>query len=345
MAVIEIKGEILDGAYLNFLMKYQACGVEQIDLYIDSVGGLVTEGNDIADFISKKQASFSSVRNSGNVCSIASTIFLALPIEKRFFDVSKGVAVIHFPMLPMDGNFRAEELQSLAIEAKQIQDQLSKEISKQTGSPIELVTAIMAKDEPMTKEQMQAINFANIIGEAQLSPVAIKAVAYYNVNQINTNEMKKEEVESLFEEREKSLLEKFKALFVPKFKAVTLTDAKGIIVDFPEVADGIEPMVGDKATIDGIPVPDGDITFADGEVYTFVGGVVTVITEVAPEPTPEPLDEAAITAMVEARAVAMVESKLKEMKSIWIDEAILAHEAKDKEGESTEKFSYKGKKK
>lgn len=328
MAIIEIKGEILEGAYLDFLMKFQACGIEPIDLDIDSVGGLVTEGEDIADFISKKSDRFNSVRNSGNVCSIASTIFLSLPIEKRFFDMSKGIAVIHFPMLPMEGNFRADELLLLAEQGKQIQDSLAKSIASQTGADLALITAIMAKDEPMTEEQLNAISFANIIGQPQQQSITVKAVAYYNKNQIN-NEMKKEEVEQLFEEKQTSLIEKLKALFAPKFKAIVLADATGEkMIEFPDVAEGVEPQVGDAAMIDGKPIEDGDVTMANGEVFSFAGGKLSKVTEVAPEPKPEPLDDAAINAMVEKRANELVEAKLKEVKSVWIDEAILAHEAK-----------------
>src|SRR4030042_1575204 len=72
--VLEIKGEIDEKSYIDYLMKFNQAGDDLIDLYIDSVGGLVSEGEKIAQHISKNKNNFRSVRNSGDVASIPSTI-------------------------------------------------------------------------------------------------------------------------------------------------------------------------------------------------------------------------------------------------------------------------------
>jgi ATP-dependent protease ClpP protease subunit len=294
MAQIIIKGVIgKDYTYKQFITDFANARGEQIDLFIDSVGGDVYDGELIQNFVQSKQEQFNSVRNSGDVASIAASIFLALPYEKRFFDMAKGVALIHNPYIGnptgMDTTSHGLKTASefMAIE----EEKISKFISKQTGADKDVISAMMSVNEPLSESQLTAINFAQII--------KFQAVAFYNNNQ---NQMKEEEVVKLLEKNNESFLSKIIAMFQPKPKALMVTIADGSMINFPDVADGIEPQVGDKANLEsGGAIPDGDLVMANGEVYTLVGGVVTKITEVAPEPMDEPLDEvAALKAEIES---------------------------------------------
>ena len=262
MAIININGIIgQDYTYKQFITDYANAGDEQIRLMINSPGGEVQEGEAIAEFIRSHATRFDSVINSGDVASIAASIFLSLPFEKRFFDLRKGVALIHNPMfVPFgDESFTAFELSALSETMKQTQEGIKKHIAKQTGADADVVEAFMQINEPLTEAQLQSINFANII--------KFQAVATF----------KKQDDMNLTEIKEG--LDKIFAFMSPKIVAVMLTDANGATVEFPEVPEGSMPQVGDK-----VSAPDGEVVMADGYTYVIAGGVLTEIKE--PEATP-----------------------------------------------------------
>lgn len=337
MATIEIKGEIgTEYTYKQFITDYSNAKGEPINLFINSVGGSVQEGNQIAEFIRSHSESFLRVVNSGHVASIAASIFLALPFEKRFFDLSKGVALIHNPMSTTDGLLNADELASVSELLKQEQKSIQSYISKQTGADTDVIGALMQINEPLSEAQLQSINFANII--------KFQAVAYFNKNNMN-----KQDIEQIIEEKNQSFFEKIKALFVPTFKAIMVTDAEGNQIDFPEVPDGGEIKVGDKTS-----APDGELVMATGETYVIAGGVLTEIKpaaeeEAAPEPNAE-LDaaKAEIAALKQQLAGATakateydtIKAQLSKFQSRMVED-------EKKEGEAVvtpTKFTFNGKK-
>ena len=173
MAIININGIIgQDYTYKQFITDYANAGEEQIRLLIDSPGGFVDEGENIAEFISQHATRFLSVSNSGDVASIAASIFLALPFEKRFFDLSKGVALIHNPMFQpnADESFTALELEQLSDSMATTEKKIKAYISKQTGSDPDVVGALMSINEPLNEAQLKSINFANLI---KFQPIAL----------------------------------------------------------------------------------------------------------------------------------------------------------------------------
>lgn len=260
MATIEIKGEIgTEYTYKQFITDYSNAKGEPINLFINSIGGSVQEGNQIAEFIRSHSDSFIRVVNSGHVASIAASIFLALPFEKRFFDLSKGVALIHNPMSETQGLLNADELATVSELLRSEQKNIQSYIAKKTGADSDVIGALMQINEPLSEAQLKSINFANII--------KFQAVAYFNKNNMN-----KQEIEQIIEEKNQSFFERIKALFVPPFKAIMVTDANGNQIEFPEVPDGGEVKVGDKTT-----APDGEVVMATGETYVIAGGVLTEI--------------------------------------------------------------------
>jgi ATP-dependent protease ClpP protease subunit len=278
---MEIKGIIgQDYTYKNFLSDYanaKSAG-NPIRLAINSVGGYVDEGELMAAFIATHQNDFASVINTGDVASIAASIFLALPFEKRFFDPSKGVALIHNPFIEsVEGmDTTANGLEALAGVMKDTESKIAKFIAKQTGADDDVVKALMSINEPLTIDQLESIKFANII--------KFKAVAL-----LKTDEMKKEELEELIETKNQGLLDKIMAIFKPKVVALMVTDAEGAQIEFPEVADGVAPVVGDKAKgADGQPA-SGEIVMATGEIYVFEAGTLTEI-----KPKEEETDNTAV---------------------------------------------------
>jgi len=260
MAQIEIKGEIgKEYTYKQFITDYSNAKGEPINLFINSVGGSVTEGNQIADFIRSHSDSFLRVINSGHVASIAASIFLALPFEKRFFDLAKGVALIHNPMATQLGeDTTANGLKSMSELLLSEQKNINSYIAKQTGADSDVIGALMQINEPLTEAQLTSINFANIL--------KFQAIAY-----LNENKMNKQELEQTIDSKMGSWFDKVIAKLFP-FKAIMVTDAEGNQLDFPEVPEGGTIEVGAKTS-----APDGEVVMASGETYVIAGGELKAI--------------------------------------------------------------------
>ena len=270
MAKIEITGVIgKDYFYSDFLTDYANAKQQGlIELQINSLGGSVVEGFAIADFIKLHSADFLSVTNSGNIASIATTIFFALPFEKRTYDINKGFFVIHNPFVPNEAieNTTAQGLSDASEKLREIEDKIVIDIVKATGADKEAVKALMIVDKPLTIEQIKAFNIANV--------EELRVVAFFNPDN-NNNEMNKNEVEEIVSKANASLLDKIKAVFTKKVVALYVTDAEGNQVNFPDVEEGTELKVGDKA--DGNVT--GDVLLADGRTLVMVDGVITEIKE------------------------------------------------------------------
>ena len=277
MAQININGIIgEDYQYSNFLSDFAACGVETIRLSINSPGGDAIQGEQIAEFIKNHADRFISVSNSGDVASIAASIFLALPREKRFFDMGKGVFLIHNPFVdPFSLAFSDTTADGLALisdELKDFESKIAKFISQQTGTDVEIVKGFMKINEPLTEEQLTTLNIATIY--------KYQAVAYFNKQ--TTNEMKQEEIEKLIDTKNETLFGRFVSMFNKrtKFKALLVTDANGGQLDFPDVPDGALPEVGDSVTDSTL---NGEVLIATGETYVFENGTLTEIKPKAEE--------------------------------------------------------------
>ena len=270
MAKIEIIGVIGQNYfYSDFLTDYANAKQQGlIELQINSLGGSVVEGFAIADFIKQHSADFLSVTNSGNIASIATTIFLALPFEKRTYDINKGFFVIHNPFVPNEAieNTTAQGLSDASEKLKEIEDRMVNDVVKATGADKEAVKALMIVDKPLTIEQIKAFNIANVED--------LRVVAFFNPDN-NKNEMNKNEVEEIVSKANESLLDKIKAVFTKKIMALSVTDSEGNQVNFPDVEEGTELKVGDKADNN----VTGDILLADGRTLVMVNGVIAEIKE------------------------------------------------------------------
>lgn len=270
MAKIEIIGVIgKNYFYSDFLTDYANAKQQGlIELQINSLGGSVVEGFAIADFIKQHSADFLSVTNSGNIASIATTIFFALPFEKRTYDINKGFFVIHNPFVPNEAieNTTAQGLSDASEKLKEIEDKIVIDIVKATGADKEAVKALMIVDKPLTIEQIKAFNIANVED--------LRVVAFFNTDN-NNNEMNKNEVEEIVTKANNSMLDTIIALFKKKVVALYVTDAEGNQVNFPDVEEGAELKVGDKAEKN----VTGDVLLADGRTLVMVDGAITEIKE------------------------------------------------------------------
>lgn len=314
MAKIEIIGVIGENYfYSDFLTDYANAKQQGlIELHINSLGGSVVEGFAIADFIKQHSSDFLSVTNSGNIASIATTIFFALPFEKRTYDINKGFFVIHNPFVPNEAieNTTAKGLSDASEKLKEIEDKMVDDVVEATGSDKEAVKALMIVDKPLTIEQIKAFNIANV--------EELRVVAFFNPNN-NKNEMNKNEVEEIVTKANNSLLDTIIALFKKKVVALYVTDAEGNQVNFPDVEEGTELKVGDKAEGN----VTGDVLLADGRTLVMVDGVIAEIKEKAIEEEPnQELEEAKakiadLEKQLQAKVLALknIESKVVALKA------------------------------
>ena len=159
-------------------------------------------------------------------------------------------------------------------------------------------------------EQIKALNVATII-----TAPTLKAVAFFNPN--NNSKMNQQEIENLIDKKNVSIMDTFKAWFkkTTKFVAMFVTDANGVQIEFPDVADGVEPEVGDVAkSADGTEL-NGEVVMATGETYVFEANVLTekrpkkeeVETEVETETEPTELE--AMKAKIESLEAELTKSK------------------------------------
>ena len=317
MAKIEIIGVIGQNYfYSDFLTDYANAKQQGlIELQINSLGGSVVEGFAIADFIKLHSADFLSVTNIGNIASIATTIFFALPFEKRTYDINKGFFVIHNPFVPNEAieNTTAQGLSDASEKLREIEDKIVIDIVKATGADKEAVKALMIVDKPLTIEQIKAFNIANV--------EELRVVAFFNPDNNNKNEMNKNEVEEIVSKANESLLDKIKAVFTKKIMALSVTDAEGNQVNFPDVEEGTELKVGDKAEGN----VNGDVLLADGRTLVMVDGVIAEIKEKVVEEEEAPNQEleeakakiADLEKQLQAKVVALknIESKVVALKA------------------------------
>lgn len=224
---------------------------------INSQGGVVDTGFQIYDYLKSLKVPITTI-GDGIVASIATVIFMAG--DTRI--LNDGTRwMIHLPAGEMRGT--ADQMESFAKEIRIAEKRLIDFYKDTTGISEEGIKPLLANETWLSIEQ--AVN----LGFATLKPQPIMAVAYFT-NNLNTNINMTQEDKSWIEN-----------LFAPLFKKakvtnIILTDADGLSIEFPDLVEGDEPKVGDKAMIEGVPA-EGDYLMPDGSTVVFLAGEVAEI--------------------------------------------------------------------
>lgn len=240
---------------------------DTIILDIDSKGGNCNEEILIENSIKALNKNLVS-RNSGNVASAASRLFCLAPT--RTFDPSKGKFLPHNPWGEIKGD--SETMQVAANMLKAIEVDYELFYSKQTGAKPEVISQIMAKNQPLTNEEIESNGFAKIQIES------FQAVATFNFNQ-NNEQMTEQEKEEM-----KTWGEKINAIFSKFFpKAIMVADAGGNELEFPDIKDASEIAVGVKVNVKGTAF-SGESLQSDGTTIIAENGIVAEIKPVESAP-------------------------------------------------------------
>jgi len=223
-------------------------------VYIDSDGGVVDTGFEIYNYLKSLKAPIKTI-GSGIVASIATVIFMSGDI--RILRPGTNF-MIHNPLGGIEYG-TANEILSYGEMLKSVQGNLVSFYTKQLNVTEEAIQPLLDHESWLNIDQCMALGF---ITQNDLPMVAR---AYINLNDKSMTEKDK----SWFETLISSIVNK--ATAKPAI-AMTVTDADGVIIEFPELADGDTPKVGDKANVAGEPANGtylvGDINhvFENGEL-------------------------------------------------------------------------------
>ena len=233
------------------------------DVHINSQGGYVDVGFEIYDYLKSLNKPITTI-GIELVASIATVIFMAGDVRK----MKAGTQfMIHLPSGYAEGT--AEEIAWYSDELKTVEDNLVKFYTSKTTLTAEAIRPLLKVETWLNADDAFKLGF---ITETE---IIYKAVAKYEKLNIKTEIQMTNEDKGWIEEQ----FTKFTALFGTKAKAIMLLDSTGVEVDFPKVADGATPAVGDEATVDGKPA-EGEYIMPqlDNTVIVCVAGIVTEIT-------------------------------------------------------------------
>lgn len=246
--------------------------VSEVHVIIDSVGGDVDTGESIYNYLKGLDKDTPVTTEARKAYSIAAHIFSAG--STRIVEDKDDVFMIHCPWATVSGN--ADELEWYADILREEEAKFASFYSSLTGEDSDTIALLLCEETYMSGEQAVSMGFAT-----ETKEVALKAVAMVG----KRNDLPKTKQKMTKKKDHKSLLVKavqaIEALGGLFRAEVTLQDTSGDEIVFPDVEEGATPVVGDAATIDGSPVPDGErvIPGMNDVTVTFEGGVITSIVE------------------------------------------------------------------
>lgn len=279
-------------------------GYEKINVWINSGGGYVSVGNDIANYLSKIPNVVTIA--DGFCASIATKIHLAVPVENR--KVVAGTSyMIHNPLIPQIENANVNDLKDVIDGLQPIQNELVKTYTDATGTSKEAIQSLMNVEASLTDEQLVSLGFVSEI----INKVELKAVAF---------------VDSEFVKKQKSNMNKSNIKLGLFAKAMAKIQGREVKAIMQEVEQGTietpfsDLMVGDPIMLNGESAPEGEYTLEDGTKLVVVeAGIISEIVE----PSGESVEYTELQAEI-VDLKAQIESLKAEITSK--DEAILAME-------------------
>lgn len=250
--------------------------VDELNVYINSGGGSVTEGFAIYDRLSALPCMVNTIVN-GMCGSIATVIYQAGKKGKRKM-YANSEFFVHNPFWqpsapdPME----AKDLALLQQDLQNAENKIKLFYVGVTGKTVDELTPFLDRQTTMSASEAIEFGFADEIVETNITAFTkYRLVAYINNNN-KTTEMDNKEIKAEIGGI-KGLLNKIsKALFKNAYTE-TLDGMKIYFEGTMVMKD--TPVFEDEAMT--IPLKDGDYTL-DSMVITVVGGIVTVVSEVQP---------------------------------------------------------------
>lgn len=267
IAVLEINGEIVaDVTFAKLKNEYAKFkNVNEIHVYINSIGGDVREGFAIHDWLISLNKKLVTIVES-KCYSIATVIFLAAKKENRLI-AKNAELMIHNAWMYAVGN--AQEIEKQISYLKKVDDQLANFYSEKLNFDIEKIKKLMSKEIFLNSKEAIKLGFAS-------KEFIYKAVAKFHLKQEKRME------------KEKSILAEIKRLVNGFFKD---TKPKNLLLQTQNgeslyVFTEDETILGKNVVLadgDGnptdTPAPDGFHTLSDGRVIQVENGIIINIVE------------------------------------------------------------------
>lgn len=265
----------------------QASTDETIDGRLHCRGGSVIEGYTCHDLL-QQSGKIINMTVEGLCASIATVLLLAAPKENRKIYPNASV-MIHMPYIPeytLADSYTADDLAKLSNDLRAEETKLLDFYVNKTGASREELQTMMDAETTLSAQDALRLGFVS-----QILPAMNNKQKEWK-SKINTDMENKELNEALAKhETMFARLMKFVGLG-PEAVNMTMTDATGAVLTIEREAG--DPVVGDTAS------PDGTFTMDDGKKITVAGGLITEITEAAPQPNAKDKEIADLKAELEA---------------------------------------------
>lgn len=263
---VMFRGEVGFDITLERLLPYLHKGNK---IVIDSYGGSLFEGYRIMDAINHLGAEI-EIGILGIAASAATLIPLA---TKNNWATPNARFLIHNPWIFDAGD--AAFMEKKAAELRDEEQNLAKIYAKASGQTEARMRNLMKEERMLTAKEAKELGLITKINKSKV--------------ELKTDEMneKMEEKLNVLE----GLMNRVMAYFTPKEpKNIVISDANGAQLDFPEIEEESQIVIGSMANVDGAPA-EGDYVIAggihDGKTFVFVGGALTEIMEVEEQESEE----------------------------------------------------------
>lgn len=291
-------------------------------VHIHSEGGLVTEGFAIHDYL--RSTGKKIITQIEGLCASIATVIALAGDERKMSNNSDFM--IHNPWGFTGGE--SSDLRKYADELERLEDKIQDFYVSKTNLTKDQVTQYMKDETWLSAEKALEYGFVTEVMSV------MRAVARFKENS-NTNTMA-----NLSNEDKnwlKELVGSIKNAFKPSVSNIVMQDANGVSIDFYELEEGQDIVVGAKATIENESA-NGEHVMPSGETYVFSGGELTEIKEAEEEEENEMAQEnEELKAQVEelTQAKAELENKLEEKDKVY---AKLEEETNKKLAQISSKF-------
>lgn len=246
-------------------------GVTAVDVFINSPGGLVEEGDLIHNYLEglKKKGIVINTFAEDECASAAVKLFL---VGSQRLINSHTQFMIHNPFgQPAEGD--ADEIERYSKELRSLENDMASFYSSKTGTSKDALKPLMKQETFLTPDQAVSLGFAT----GKLERVPLNAVAFsqkLNSN-LNTSKMAKETLDQKGAEKlVDTLIKGLKGILngsKPKGLKVVL-DAEAGEIEFPDLNPDDTPSVGDATTAE-----DGEYLLPSGETYVVADGTISDI--------------------------------------------------------------------
>ena len=270
---------------------------EQINCFINSPGGSVEVGKQIAQYL-KSLPNVHTIA-TGLCASIATEIHLAVPLANR--KIVEGTEyMIHNPLFDGIGKANVNDLKEMVDVLEPLSKEMVSMYSTATGTSKEAISSLMDIEASLTNEQLLTLNFVSEV-IPKLKPLAF-------INKTN-DKMSKSQIKL-------GLMQIAKAKWQGREIQAIIVDTEQGTIETPFS----DLMVGDPMTLNGEPCPTGEYSLPDGtKVVVTETGIVGEIILPSGESTDYTDEIMALKADIESKDAEIValKSELENNKGIF----------------------------